>query len=122
MKKNYQIIPCLVVPRISRKTFSLTFGQFRTSYKKENLQNNSHIQIIIIKIFGHGLSKKKLKQFNYKSWQNKLQKPNNLYLISTSHLRSLCPSQMTPLHSHRDNSYVANHSIHTPISVTNNLD
>ena len=29
---------------------------------------------------------------------------------------------MTPPHSHRDNFYVANHSIHTPISVTSNLD
>ena len=29
---------------------------------------------------------------------------------------------MTLPHSHRDNSYIANHSIHTPISVTNNLD
>ena len=32
-EKNYQIIHCLVVPRISRKTF----GQ------QGNLQNNSHI-------------------------------------------------------------------------------
>ena len=29
---------------------------------------------------------------------------------------------MTPSHSHKDNSYAANHSIHTPISVTSNLD
>ena len=89
---------------------------------KENLQNNSHIQIIK-KIFGHDLSKKKkLSQINYKSKQNKSQIPNNLYPISTSHLRAPCPSQMTPPHSHRDNSYTVNHSIHTPISVTSNLD
>ena len=59
----------------------------------ENLHNNSHIQIIK-KIFGHGLSKTK-KQINYKSQQNKSQKPNNLYPIFTSNLRVLCPSQMT---------------------------
>ena len=29
---------------------------------------------------------------------------------------------MTPPHSHKDNSYTANHSTHTPISVTSNLD
>ena len=37
-------------------------------------------------------------------------------------MKALCPSQMTPPHSYRDNFYTANHSIHTPISVTNNLD
>ena len=35
----------LAVPRISRKTFSSTFGQFTNPDNKENLQNNSHIQI-----------------------------------------------------------------------------
>ena len=29
---------------------------------------------------------------------------------------------MTPPHSHIDNSYAANHIIHTPISVTSNLN
>ena len=69
------------------------------------------------------LSKQKqLQQINYKSQQNKSQKPNSLYLISTSHLRALYPSQMTPPHSHKDSSYAADRSIHTPISVTSSLD
>ena len=42
--------------------------------------------------------------------------------MGLSHLRALCPSQITPLHSHINNFYVANHSIHTPITVTSNLD
>jgi len=50
--KNYQIIPCLVQE-------CYTFGQFTNLDKKENLQNNSHIQIKK-KIFEHGLSKKNL--------------------------------------------------------------
>ena len=37
-------------------------------------------------------------------------------------MRPLCPSQITLPHSYRDNSYAANHFIHTPISVTSNLD
>ena len=65
---------------------------------------------------------KKLQQINYKSQQNKSQKPNSLYSISTSHLRALCPSQMTPPHSHKDNSYATDRSIHTLISVTGSLD
>ena len=39
----HQIIHRLVVPRISRKTFSQTFGQFTNSDNKKNVQNNSHI-------------------------------------------------------------------------------
>ena len=35
---------------------------------------------------------------------------------------ALCPSQITPSHSHKDNFYAANHSIYTPISITSNLD
>ena len=62
--KIHQIIPCLVVPRISRKTFSQTFGQFTNPDNKKNLQNNSHIWIIK-KIFGHSLSKN--------NYNNKLQ-------------------------------------------------
>ena len=43
-EKIYQIIHCLTVPKISRETFSYTFGQFTNPDNKENLQNNSHIQ------------------------------------------------------------------------------
>ena len=54
--KIYQIIPYLIVPRISRITFSQTFGQFTNLDNKKNLQNNSLIWIIR-KIFGHYLNK-----------------------------------------------------------------
>ena len=43
-------------------------------------------------------------------------KPNNFYLISPSHLRALCHSQMTPSHRHRDNSYIVDRSIHTLVN------
>ena len=50
------------------------------------------------------------------------QKPNNLYLISHSHLRALWALKLFHLRSYIDNSHATNHSIHKPVSITNSLD
>ena len=50
------------------------------------------------------------------------QKPNNLYLISHSHLRALWAFKLFHLRSYIDNSHATNHFIHKPVSITNSLD
>ena len=89
----------------------------------ENPQNNSHIHIIIKNLWTQ--SKYKKKNYN-KSIINPSKTNHKNPIIFTQFLplilRALCPSQITPPHSHRDNSYATNRSIHTPISVTSNFD
>ena len=64
----------------------------------------------------YGLSKNNYNKSITNPSQNKSQKPNNFYLISPSHLRALCLSQMTPSHRHKDNSYIVDRFIHTLVN------
>ena len=89
----------------------------------ENPQNNSHIQIIIKNLWTQ--SKYKKKNYN-KSIINPSKTNHKNPIIFTQFLplilRALCPSQITPPHSYRDNSYAVNHSIYTSISAISNLE
>ena len=72
-------------------------------------------QYIYIYIYIYNKSNKKPNKKNHK---NPIIFTQFLPLI----LGALCPSQITPPHSHKDNFYAANYSIYTPISITSNLD